>query len=383
MRAPNAVGSKHGALLGGLLVAVALVACGGAPERDEAAERAEGATSGRERPVEAAPPDDPRRLGAEGTFGDLLRAARTLDDRRDQGSDAGCLLRRPGAGTGWRLEADLAVAVRPLRDAPDDLDERLVADGAPVDVLTRWGALGPGEPIHPTFAAVTTTLPPQRPAAQVWAVTDRGVYVRSTEVPVDRTTPMTPEEAARALGAVGARGSLFVSAEAGVPLSRLAEVLGRVPGAFAGRVGLAVALEPGTRLPEPPAPETARGAALCPDGLPPLPDDAAVGALAPEAIVARLGPLRQGAAICVGTTGGPGAAGGRVTLALRIGPDGTVEEACAVRDEADDPALRACLAEAARSTAFAAPDPSGYVDVQLPLVLAPVESQRQRPLCAP
>jgi hypothetical protein len=353
---------------------------GGSPERD--GDRGGDVSSGDE--GETAPADDPRQLGADATFTDLLRAARTLDDRRDQRSDAGCLVRPPSAGRGWRLEADLAVAVRPLRNAPDDLDELLSADGSPVDVLSRWGARGPGEPAHPTFAAVTTTLPPQRPTARVWVVTDRGVYVRSTDAPTEATAPGSVDEAVAALGDPASLGALFVSAEGGLPLSRLAEVLEAVPDDLAGRVGLAVALEPGTRLPETPqGEEEAAEDAHCPDGLPALAEDAPVGSLRPQVIVSSLGPLRQGAEICVGTTGGPGAAGGRVVMALRIGPDGRVEEACAVEDETNDPALRACLANAARATAFPAPDPPGHVDVQLPLVLSPVESQRQRPVCAP
>jgi hypothetical protein len=66
---------------------------------------------------------------------------------------------------------------------------------------------------------------------------------------------------------------------------------------------------------------------------------------------------------------------------MRIGPDGVVNEACVIESAAPDPVLHECLARAARAVAFDAPDPPGFVDVQLPLVLAPLPVQRQRALC--
>jgi len=143
-----------------------------------------------------------------------------------------------------------------------------------------------------------------------------------------------------------------------------------------------VLLADGVRLPDPP--EATAGedaAALCPDGLPPPPDGSPQGSLRPDRIVASLGPLRQGAEACAGATTGPGAAGARVALAMRIGPDGRLADVCVSEDSAGDPQLRVCLVRTARAVAFEAPDPPGFVDVQLPLVLAPRDSERQRPLC--
>lgn len=352
------------------IAAATLLACGPTPPPEDPSDLDES--------IEEAPPEreeDARALGADATFVDLARAARRLDDRRDQESDRGCLLAR-----GWRLEADLAVAVRPLPAPPEDLDARLAADAGPVTVLSRWGAYGDGDPSHVSLTAATTTLPPRREPARVWFVTDRGVYVRSTEGAAG-VGPGSVEDAADALGAPDAVGALFVTAESGVSLARLADVLRAIPDALSGRVGLAVALAEGTRLPEPPATAPPTEDASCPGGLPPLAEDAPIGRLRPEAIVGSLGPLRQAAATCVGAAEGEGAGGGRVALAIRIGPGGLVQEACAVEDATNDPSLRACLARAARTTAFPAPDPPGAVDVQLPLVLAPLPSQRQRPLC--
>jgi hypothetical protein len=68
-------------------------------------------------------------------------------------------------------------------------------------------------------------------------------------------------------------------------------------------------------------------------------------------------------------------------LALRIGAEGDVTDACALEDETGDPVLRECLLRAARTSAFPTPSPPSSLDVQLPLVLAPLDSQRQTPLC--
>jgi hypothetical protein len=356
------------------LLAMITLSCGGSPP-PPAEEPTEDPRPHEQEP--SPPPDDLRALGQDPTYAELLDTARTLDDRRDQDSAAGCLLAERGAR--WRLEADLAVAVRPLPPAPDDLDEMLESDPGPVNVLSRWGAYGTGDPAHAGFVAVTTTLPPRREPAIVWIVTSEGVYVRSSAAAATERGARTPEQARALLDA--SAGALFVTAEASTPLERIAGVLAQIPEELAGRVGFAVALAPGTRLPRAPAETVAPGGALCAGGLPAPGEGDAQGDLAPRVIVQSLGPLRQAAESCVSFAQGPGASGGRIELALRIGADGSVSEACAVSDSSGDASLRECLVRAARATAFPAPSPPGYVDVQLPLVLAPSESSRQRPLC--
>jgi len=272
-----------------------------------------------------------------------------------------------------------AALLRPLPEPPADLDERLSHEAGPVVVLSRWGAYGQARPGVLALTAVTTTLPPRREPAAVWFVSDAGVTSRSTGAPVESGAGSVDEAVAQVPAEVGA---LFVTAEASVPLSRLADVLGRVPESLVGRAGLAVALAPDTRLPAPPPVVAIEGQdALCVDGLPDLQDSDPIGTLAPEQIVSSLGPLRQAVEACAGASDGPGAAGGRVAMALRIAADGRVASACIVEDATGDPALRACIVRATRSIAFPAPEPAGFVDVQLPLALSLLESQRQRPLC--
>lgn len=360
----------------GILLATLLAACGPTPPVEHPGDDDEDPVPVDDGSDDPPPAEDPRALAPDATYTDLLRAARTLDDRRDQDSDAGCLLGR--SASGWRLNADLSVAVRPLANAPDDLDARLAAPG-PVVILSRWGRYGADGENALVLNAVTSTLPPPVEPAVVWVITDDGVYVRSTAAPSARTSG-TAQEARAALPSNA--GALFIAAESGVSVARLAALLALVPPELAGRVALAVPLAEGVRLP---APAAGGGGledpAFCPGGLPELPADAPLGDLRPDRIVSSLGPLRQGAEICVGASTGPGAAGGRVALAMRIGPDGTVSEACVVESASPDPTLHACLVRAARAVAFEAPSPPGFVDVQLPLVLAPLPVQRQRALC--
>ncbi|MGE0789467.1 MAG: hypothetical protein AB7S26_27580 [Sandaracinaceae bacterium] len=322
------------------------------------------------------PRDDPRALGADATFADAVTAARTLDAHRDQDSSAGCLLRR-----GWRLEADLAVAVRPPPEPAADLDERLGRDGEPVVVLTRWGMYGNPAPGRIALTALTSTMPPRVEPATVLFVTDRGVYVRDSVGRVNVPAPIAdPRASISSLGSDD--GPVFVTAEAGTPLARVAEILAMLPAASIGRVGLAVPLAENTRLPETPsgdAPPDLTG--LCPNGLPPRAAGDPEGNLRPDRIIGALGPLRQAAEICVGTAAGAGAGGGRVVLSFRIAPDGRVSEACVSEEPAPDPSLRECLLRGVRATMFDEPSPAGSVDVALPLVLAPLASQRQRALC--
>ena len=81
------------------------------------------------------------------------------------------------------------------------------------------------------------------------------------------------------------------------------------------------------------------------------------------------------------TARGPGAAGSRIEITMRIGADGRLADACISRDSASDPALRDCLLEVARGTVFPAPSPAGYVDAALPLTLAPDASLTQALVC--
>jgi hypothetical protein len=354
------------------LLVLGLWACGGEPVERERDVESTGDETTSERTSER-PAPSARDLSAAATFSDLASAARRQDDLRDQDSSAGCLLRR---GEGFRLEADLAVAIRPLPAPETDLDARMASDG-PARVLTRYGAYGESDDL--ALVALTTTAPPrgtiEGAVGMVIVITDRGAYARRTDTAFGAVTPRPLGELIGTLPYTEV-STTFVTAEAGVPLTTVHDALRLLPSTLAGDVGLAVALERGVVLPDRVALED-DGAPLC-DGLPATeaPSSDAFGASSLREGMSRLsGPV----AICVGTTAGPGARGGRMELMARIIDGGTVGEACIRADDTGDAHLRACVLRAARALVFA--DPDGVVDFAVPLVLEPGTIHRQRATC--
>lgn len=358
--------------------------CGGAPPEVEAAP-ADDSGGVRHGTGDGASPStaSARVLGVGASFGDLVAAARRLDDRQEADSDAGCIL-RGAAGAPWRLEADLSVAVRPLPDAPPDLEPRLTDADHPARVLTRWGQLG-AEAQRLALVTFTSTPPLRAEGAAALFLTDRGAYLRRVgNAELEPTGPVPLAEAGALLTGVldEARLPVFVTAEANVPLEHLRTLLAAVPESLAGATALAVPLAPETRLPGPNERRSSdETALLCPDGLPVPTEGAEEGVLQAMQIVGAIGPLREGARSCFAHATGTAAVGGRLALAIRIGPEGAVTEACFTGDEIGDPALRACVLEAARATHFPTPDPRGFVDAVVPLAFEPDTSLRQSPLC--
>jgi hypothetical protein len=339
---------------------------------------------GGEEPVEVG---DARALGATATFSDLVAAVRRVDDRNEPESTAGCLLRGgDGVGAPFRLEADVAVAVRPVGDAPGELARRLEAHDGGVRLLSRWGQQGE----DPAMAVMTlTSTPPPTGAPSVVAiVTDLGVHLRSTAGPLPAAArgPFAAGDLAARLAAAPSEAPsvIVVTADAGISLGRVRSVLAALPDG--APVALGVMLAENTRLPdEPPRPE-AETDGLCPDGLPepgdgPIEGHFGEGGLSPEALLGALGPFREAATDCLGAATGAAAAGGRLIVVFRVGADGRIAEACVRTDEIGDAGVRRCVLDALRPATFPQPDPAGTVDVSLPVVLRPDASLRQRPLC--
>lgn len=353
-----------------VLLSAVLASCGAAqrPEPEEHA-RHDADDDGHE---EAPRATSPRDLGADATFADLVAVVARQDHLRDSDSDAGCILRTTGSG--FRIDADLAVAVRPLPEVALDLDERLDHTPGPVRVLTRYGSYGESGQLG--ASALTTTMPPREPIAALLVLTDHGVYVRYTDRVASVSGPIAPAAAGAALTE---SMTVFVTSEGTVALGELRSLLAALPAGLEGHVGLALVLGDDTRLPEARAVETAEEVPLCADGLGPLADDAPLGDLSAERLLAGLAPLRSQGEICVGTSTGTGARGGRVVVDVRVASGGIVSDACVREDETSDPTLRACLVRALRALTF--DDPGGALDFELPLVLAPGLSHRQRALC--
>jgi hypothetical protein len=276
------------------------------------------------------------------------------------------------------LAADLAVAVRPLPTPPRDLEAHLQRTLGPVRVLTRFGAYGAGES-ELALVAMNTTLPPSRGVALSLFLTSGGLYARRSDEPFGERDASRIDWVLERID-WSAFDLVAVTTSASTPVRVLAELLARLPSSMAGRIALAVALEPGTRLPEvPPTLDVESDVALCLDGLPELDESAPIGDLPPSRIRSALGPLERAAELCVGMSSGRGAAGGLVSIAVRIAPNGQVSDACIMEDATDDPSLRACIIRAARELIFETP--GFFVDFALPLRLLAGRSQQQTPIC--
>lgn len=315
----------------------------------------------------------PRTLGTDATFQDLIALASRLDDGAFETVETSCLLSGEGP---YRLEADVAVSVRPLPSAPADLDAR-ATKATQAQALLRWGPLGQDGLTVVSFAH---PRPPKGRAALL-VITDEGLYVLGlghSRAPTTTQAPVNHLNEVTAL--LRDVQSLWVTAESGIALSRLRAVLGGLPTHLHGHIGLAVALAEGTKLPTP-LPAQDDGAGLCPQGLTPLADDAPIGDLAIASIRETLGELLVRGERCLAQARGPAALGGVIEQWLRVGPRGEVTETCWSSDPLGDPALRSCLLSASKALRFSPPAPSGSVDLQLPVRLEPTWPAASAPVC--
>jgi hypothetical protein len=320
--------------------------------------------------VTPAPPPAPEPLGdrlpAEATYADLVRSAGAL---LDQERPPSCLLAREPAG--FQLRAELASSIRPLPSPADDLD-LLLKQSEHAELLSAWGRHGDGSA---KLALVSFTLAaPARDGVAILA-TDRGFAVRGAS-----TSGLLPRDGLELDQAVAAIAQLpdavvFVAAEARYPLAKLARLLAALS---ARQVTLATNLSADTTLrPRPPVRVT-----RCPEGLPTTTD--AEGALPVAVLREGVAPLAEAGGECLLRGDARGAAGGRLTVGLRIDGRGQIGHACVIRDELHDDAVAGCVIELAHRLSFPAPTPAGaVVDVELPVALRPGPRVPQPALCAP
>lgn len=323
-----------------------------------------------------------RALSPETTFGALVRQVAELDRNGKAYSNEHCLLRAPSGSGPWRLSADLAVALRPLPDVPEDLDVALNNREA-LSVLTRWGHIGAGAR-GPMLAALTTSPPSARQQALIIIITDRGIYGRSSNVALpigwqggldlEKVNTFITKQRAQLASAVD---GIYVTAERDVPLleiRRVLEILApiKVPVAFA------TSLVSGTRQPKAQDPSTEL---LCPNGLPALVAGTAYGTLARETMKTAIGGLKERAERCMKASSGTSVTGDVLRLQARLSPNGQVIQTCFVVDEVGDLGLRRCIEKALLDLDFPAPNPTGYVDIDLPLRFVYLPAASQAPLC--
>lgn len=322
-------------------------------------------------PAASRPPS--RDFAEAATFGDLVAAASA--EETVSTTTKRCLLSRHA--TGFRLEGELAVAIHPISPALEDF-EPILQESKAAQLLSRWGRYGTEQGAL-KLAALSDTPPTQ--AAHVLLLTDQGAYLRDTHSELAAAGPVTDTQIPMLLQTAAkdpARLTLFVTAESHTSIARLYRVLEQLGTSYQGPVALALVLAPDTILPAPRA--TTAAARRCPDGL--GESDNLEGDLSVSALTAALTPLKARAASCLEHADARGAAGGRLMLALRIRPDGSVDQACMIADETGDDALAACVLAAASDLSFEAPSPAGFVDVELPLLLRPNSAPAQAPVCA-
>ena len=313
----------------------------------------------------------PREIRPSAVFEDVVATARLLDDRGEATSERGCLVSHTAEG--FLLEADLAVAVRPLSAPWNDADASLESDPRPVEVLTRWGRSGVTDPAL-RLVAWTATNPWPHDAA-VFVLTDRGVYSRFEHAAASSSAPRSVTDACAALDAPTRPLRAYVSAEAGVRWNALVPFLTCLD-AHHVNVVLATFLPPSTRLPEnPPAPRTP---ALCsemstrgePDGV-----------LTRDAILTGIAPLRAAAGACLGAATGA-SSGGSLVMRILVTPEGHVGDVCPVRDEIRDAGVVQCVLDLARGLTFDPPEPHGVVTFEIPLRWVGTRTLDQHALCA-
>lgn len=317
---------------------------------------------------------DPRELPSGATYADLVAAARALDERSDA-EPSTCLLRPAVDGaSGPRLEAEVAVAVRPLPEAAVDVLARVEGRG-PVRGLSRWGQRGAGR----LSALAFTPVGAARVATAVMFIGREGVRVRQLdgEMPAEHAGLLDHAALPLALQAIAAE-AVWVTADAALPVTQLREWLALADSSANPRsIAFAVLLPDGVPLPDAPSHAGTRG--LCPEGLSAATDD---GSMEPADAVAALGPFREGASRCLRMAPAEAAGGGRLDLAFRVGSDGEVAEACARRDSVQSEAVRTCVLDALRGVRFPVPDPPGSTaQIALPVVLHPQTEAAPRTIC--
>jgi hypothetical protein len=329
-----------------------------------------------ERLDDGAPQRDPRLLGPDATFADLVAAARALDDAGAGERTADCLLRSVPTDDAVRLEAQVTPAVRPLSSPPDRIDAATA--GAPLALLSPWGRAGSPDAVT-VLVTFTDTPPMGTPMAM--ALTHDGIRMMGR--PGEGQPPdaaLSVEDALTFLEGHTGADVWVVTAAAGVPVRTLHDWLRRLPG-DAPPVALAVPLPPGTRLPDEPQAATP-DAALCEGGLAPPAANTSQGDMDAAAARQALMPLHDALPQCASAD--PSIAGreARLGLYLRVGEAGQVVDACITADSVGSPWLRRCVLAAAMGLQFPRPQPAGVVDLALPVAFHLEVDPAPRPVCS-
>jgi hypothetical protein len=369
---------SHPRWLGLVGMSLLVPACGAHSSAASSETQPTAAVTAQPRAAKPTAAPDRREVSGQAHFGDLVRLAQELDGGGKGHSEAGCLLR----GTEpLHFAADLSLSVRPLPPVSENAKEVMEDHAGAITVMSPWGTVGASQkdPVDAILLPFTTTSPAavKLPTVALFAARD-GVYLRAPHalLPGAPTTALSPDDAGAWLARLTDPAAVYVTAERALPLRKLMELLKLVPNRH--EVALAVALPKGTRLP-PPAADNGEGS--CAGGLSEPAASDVEGSLDAAQARSALAPLREAALTCALSSGGKALLGGKLVLALRIGPDGRAREACFVSDAIAEPMLRRCLLSSVRDLSLPVPKPAGFADVHLPLQIELAGPTPQRATC--
>jgi hypothetical protein len=275
---------------------------------------------------------DTRALAPHATFSDLVASMQELDGLRRR--KKGCLLsQRPD---GFHFQAAVLSMVDPIPAAPKELDRHL-QKAERVRVITEDGSLGP--PTSLAFATLTSTEVVASYAVIV-ALTDQGLYVRSSDFDLEPGTPLTPakdEDLERLLSTAPGLSTLYLSAEADVPLQRIYKVLS-VLGTY-GPVVFALAVR-----------STPQDMASPTDPACPTVARSGERQRSTARVQQRANDIQADLALCMYKMQ-RARLNGRVLVAVEFRPDGSIQSSCVKEDQTGSETLRSCLRDVLRAEA--------------------------------
>ncbi len=242
-------------------------------------------------------------------------------------------------------------------------------DETETETLTVWGSQG-NATARMRLAAFTWTPPMRdREAVVIW-VHPHDLSLMSPRMITGAAPPSDVLDGSTLVPIIReleADRLVFVTADAGVTLQRLHEVLTLLAETRA-TVALAVPLPPGATFTT-----RANTTDLCPNGLPdpgttaPPPSNPSD----PNAHVAVLRNMQTDLQACMQSVRGLGV--GNVVMSLRIGASGEIVQACVKEDQTTNAEFRSCLLSASRRLQF--PRDWAHNDLNLPLRFRAEQSQ--------
>lgn len=311
----------------------------------------------------------PRALSERANFSDIVAAAQTATPSKAPG----CLLAGPSSDGGWYAGAGFASPLKPLPRPSSDLFTQVMREADAVLLLTQHGVLGSR---GMTFVALSEVPSEPGEPAQILIITPSGIFVRSTDrqskqapVPLDQAQSLIQGDELRDL-------PLYLTADAETPIQVVAHILELASRPRRHRVGFALALPEGTRLPE--APTVQPSPFACQSE----PEVEHEGVLDPEVIRTSLAPLSAAAQSCFDMLPYQEQQHGTAQLRVVVGAQGRVQQAC-LEDQRSrtSAALDHCLVDQAKRLQFPKPSPSGEVVFVAPFRFTPTPLPQTLPLC--